>query len=135
MSNFSRRNFLKNSAFFTGAAWLSTAVFGCSSSVKTAKNTSPIQFLHGVASGDPLTDSLILWTKVTTEQEPDSVQLLLEVSASADFSVVQHQQLCLARKEADYSCKVDLTGLLPGRSYYYRFSDSRTMSAVGHAKT
>ncbi|EGM76457.1 phosphodiesterase/alkaline phosphatase D [Rheinheimera sp. A13L] len=135
MSNFSRRSFLKNSAFFTGAAWLSTAVFGCSSSVKTAKNNSPIQFLHGVASGDPLTDRLILWTKVTPEQQPDSVQLLLEVSDSADFSVVQHQQLCLARKEANYSCKVDLIGLLPGRSYYYRFSDSRTVSATGHAKT
>lgn len=135
MSNFSRRNFLKNSAFLTGAAWLSTSVFGCSSSIKTAKNNSPIQFLHGVASGDPLTDRLILWTKVTAEQQPDSVQLLLEVSDSADFSTIQHQQLCLARKEANYSCKVDLTGLLPGRSYYYRFSDSTTMSAVGHGKT
>ncbi|RVT45597.1 alkaline phosphatase [Rheinheimera sediminis] len=135
MSNFSRRDFLKNSAFLTGAAWLSTAVLGCSSSVKTATNPSSIQFLHGVASGDPLADRLILWTKVTAEQEPDSVQLLLEVSDSADFSAIQHQQLCLARKEANYSCKVDLTGLEPGRSYYYRFRDSNTVSAVGHGKT
>ncbi|MBY0417408.1 MAG: PhoD-like phosphatase N-terminal domain-containing protein, partial [Pararheinheimera sp.] len=132
MATLSRRDFLKNSAFLTGAAWLSTSVFGCSSTVKTAKNSSPIQFLHGVACGDPLTDSLILWTKVTPAQQPDAVQLLLEVSESADFSKVQHQELCLARKEADYCCKVDLTGLQPGRSYYYRFSDSNTVSAVGH---
>lgn len=135
MANFSRRDFLKNSAFLTGAAWLSTSVFGCSSTVKAAKNSSPIQFLHGVACGDPLTDSLILWTKVTPAQQPDSVQLLLEVSETADFSAVKHQQLCLARQEADYCCKVDLTGLEPGRSYYYRFSDSNTVSAVGHGKT
>lgn len=135
MANFSRRDFLKNSAFLTGAAWLSTSVFGCSSTVKVAKNSSPIQFLHGVACGDPLTDSLILWTKVTPVQQPDSVQLLLEVSETADFSAVKHQQLCLARQEADYCCKVDLTGLEPGRSYYYRFSDSNTVSAVGHGKT
>ena len=135
MANFSRRDFLKNSAFFTGAAWLSTSVFGCSSTVKVAKNSSPIQFLHGVACGDPLTDSLILWTKVTPAQQPDSVQLLLEVSENADFSTVKHQQLCLARKEADYCCKVDLTGLMPGRSYYYRFSDSTTQSTTGHGKT
>jgi alkaline phosphatase D len=135
MSHFSRRDFIKNSAFFTGAAWLSSSLFGCSSSVSSAKNNSPIQFLHGVASGDPLTDSLILWTKVTPAEQPDSVQLLLEVSEDADFSLVQHQELCLARKEADYCCKVDLTGLQPGRSYYYRFSDSRAMSAVGHGKT
>ncbi|MDF3126815.1 alkaline phosphatase D family protein [Rheinheimera sp. 1928-s] len=135
MANLNRRNFLKNSAFFTGAAWLSSSVFGCSSAVKTAKNSGPIQFLHGVACGDPLTDSLILWTKVTPEQQPDSVQLLLEVSENADFSAVKHQQLCLARKEANYCCKVDLSGLLPGRSYYYRFSDSNTVSAVGHGKT
>lgn len=135
MAHFSRRNFLKNSAFLTGAAWLSSSVFGCSSTVKVAKNNSPIQFLHGVACGDPLTDSLILWTKVSPAQQPDSVQLLLEVSDSADFSAVKHQQLCLARKEADYCCKVDLTGLQPGRSYYYRFSDSNTVSAVGRGKT
>jgi alkaline phosphatase D len=135
MANFSRRDFLKNSAFFTGAAWLSTSVFGCSSTVEKAKNNSPIQFLHGVASGDPLTDGLILWTKVTPAQQPDAVQLLLEVSESADFSKVQHQELCLARQQADYCCKVDLTGLQPGRSYYYRFSDSNTVSAIGHGKT
>jgi len=135
MANFSRRDFLKNSAFLTGAAWLSTSVFGCSSTVKVAKNNSPIQFLHGVACGDPLTDRLILWTKVTPAEQPDALQLLLEVSESADFSMVQHQELCLARKEADYCCKVDLTGLQSGRSYYYRFSDSNTVSAVGHGKT
>lgn len=135
MTNLSRRNFIKNSAFLTGAAWLSSSVFGCSSTGATATNSSAIEFLHGVASGDPLTDSLILWTKVTPAQQVDSVQLLLEVSDSPDFSKVQHQQLCLARKEANYCCKVDLTGLQSGRSYYYRFSDSKTVSAIGHGKT
>lgn len=135
MGNLNRRDFLKNSAFLTGAAWLSTSVFGCSSTVKVANNSSAIQFLHGVACGDPLTDRLILWTKVTPVQQPDAVQLLLEVSETADFSAVKHQQLCLARQEADYCCKVDLMGLEPGRSYYYRFSDSNTVSAVGHGKT
>ncbi len=134
MANLSRRQFLTKSAFLTGAAWLSTSVFGCSTS-KVATNSSPIQFLHGVASGDPLTDRLILWTKVTPAQQPETVQLLLEVSEQPDFSLVQHQQLCLARKEADYCCKVDLTGLKSGRSYYYRFSDSATVSAIGHGKT
>lgn len=135
MTNLSRRNFIKNSAFLTGAAWLSSSVFGCSSTGATATNSSAIEFLHGVASGDPLTDSLILWTKVTPAQQVDAVQLLLEVSDSPDFGKVQHQQLCLARKEANYCCKVDLTGLQPGRSYYYRFSDSNTVSATGHGKT
>lgn len=135
MANLNRRDFLKNTAFLTGAAWLSHAVLGCSSSAPQAKNSSSIEFLHGVACGDPLTDSLILWTKVTPAQQPDLVQLLLEVSETADFSVIKHQQLCLARKEADYCCKVDLTGLKPGRSYYYRFSDRNTVSATGHGKT
>jgi len=135
MANLNRRDFLKNTAFLTGAAWLSHAVLGCSSSAPQAKNSSSIEFLHGVACGDPLTDSLILWTKVTPAQQPDSVQLLLEVSETTDFSAIKHQQLCLARKDADYCCKVDLTGLKPGRSYYYRFSDSNTVSATGHGKT
>jgi alkaline phosphatase D len=135
MANLNRRDFLKNSALLTGAAWLGTSVFGCSSPVKVANNNSAIRFLHGVACGDPLTGRLILWTKVSPAQQPDAVQLLLEVSETADFSKVQHQELCLARQEADYCCKVDLTGLQPGRSYYYRFSDSNTVSIVGHGKT
>ncbi|KKL02117.1 alkaline phosphatase [Rheinheimera mesophila] len=135
MAHLNRRDFLKNSAFLTGAAWLSSSVFGCSSADLQARNAGPIAFLHGVASGDPLADSLILWTKVTPEQQPDAVQLLLEVSERADFSVVQHRQLCLAQRDADYCCKVDLRGLLPGRSYYYRFRDNTTVSATGHGKT
>ena len=135
MAHLNRRDFLKNSAFLTGAAWLSSSVFGCSSADLQARNAGPIAFLHGVASGDPLADSLILWTKVTPEQQPDAVQLLLEVSESADFSVVQHRQLCLAQRDADYCCKVDLRGLLPGRSYYYRFRDNTSVSATGHGKT
>ena len=102
MAHLNRRDFLKNSAFLTGAAWLSSSVFGCSSADLQARNAGPIAFLHGVASGDPLADSLILWTKVTPEQQPDAVQLLLEVSERADFSVVQHRQLCLAQRDADY---------------------------------
>lgn len=135
MAHLNRRDFLKNSAFLTGAAWLSSSVFGCGSADLQARNAGPIAFLHGVASGDPLADSLILWTKVTPEQQPDAVQLLLEVSESADFSVVQHRQLCLAQRDADYCCKVDLRGLLPGRSYYYRFRDNTSVSATGHGKT
>lgn len=135
MTHFSRRDFLKRSALLTGAGWLSTIVYGCSTTGKAPGNTGSIQFLHGVASGDPATDRLILWTKVTPAEQPDSVQLLLEVSEDPDFTQVQHQELCLARKEADYCCKVDLTGLAPGRSYYYRFRDTQSQSATGHAKT
>ena len=41
-------------------------------------------FQHGVASGDPLTDRMILWTRVTTDQ-PGPVDVTWQLALDADF--------------------------------------------------
>jgi alkaline phosphatase D len=44
MANLNRRDFLKNTAFLTGAAWLSHAVLGCSNSAPQAKTVALLSF-------------------------------------------------------------------------------------------
>ncbi|KAI9360356.1 PhoD-like phosphatase-domain-containing protein [Zopfochytrium polystomum] len=98
--------------------------------------TLPVQFLHGVASGDALHDSIILWTKVTpTSNSNDSVTVRFEISDSCsgfDFNLPGSPPLGLGPvlfsgtvvtgPESDFTVKLDITDLTPSTTYYYRFS-------------
>ena len=78
-------------------------------------------FLHGVASGDPLTDRVIIWTRVTpTEQS--SVAVTWEVSRHRNFRTLVCSGIARAEAEHDYTVRVDVDSLHPGSRYYYRFN-------------
>lgn len=91
------------------------------------------QFRHGVASGDPLTDRAIIWTRITTDA----------TAATVRWVVARDPQLrrVVARGETptgawrDYTVKVDVTGLQPGTAYYYRFDVTGGQSPVGRLRT
>lgn len=90
-------------------------------------------FEHGVASGDPLADAVILWTRVSTDA--DAVEVFVEVSEHPDFStrVVATWQEAVA--DRDHCLKVDVEGLSPGTTYYYRFSALGRTSPIGRTRT
>lgn len=92
------------------------------------------RFEHGVASGDPLTDAVILWTRVTPERS-GRVRVAWEVSESEDFSaIVQNGELNTSSRW-DYTVKVDVRGLKAGQTYFYRFRVGESMSPVGRTRT
>ena len=66
-----RRTFLKASAAGFGVAVLSLGLTGCRFDDED-DNFIDVSFNHGVASGDPLADSLILWTRVTPKDPATS---------------------------------------------------------------
>jgi alkaline phosphatase D len=80
--------------------------------------TPLVAFNHGVASGDPAHDRVILWTRVTTTAP---ATLVWEISKTADFAKVVATGNLVAGPERDYTAKVDAGGLKPGQEYYYRF--------------
>lgn len=92
-----------------------------------------VNFIHGVASGDPLPDSVIIWTRVT----PDAA--FPEVAVPVSFGVFEDEALekpvkygqGYALPERDFTVKVNLTGLEANREYYYRFSAKVTSGDVG----
>jgi alkaline phosphatase D len=119
-------------------------LFSCGSRPDSAPFVDPVAsqfdqtlkpFYHGVASGDPLPDRLIIWTRVTPEATTESIPVKWEVSVSEDFSTVMASDTTSARPERDFTVKVDVGGLQPGTTYYYKFNALGATSPVGRTKT
>jgi alkaline phosphatase D len=95
------------------------------------------RFQHGVASGDPLADRLILWTRVTPS-DPSITQLVdVRWRIGVDPQLRRIVSSGTARTSAarDYTVKVDVGGLVPGATYYYAFDAAGEQSAIGRTKT
>jgi alkaline phosphatase D len=93
-------------------------------------------FLHGVASGDPLSDAVILWTRVTLpEGMSGDVAVTWEISRTVDFAVVASMGSFTTSAARDYTVKVDATGLTAATTYYFRFRANGMTSPVGRTRT
>ena len=91
-------------------------------------------FYHGVASGDPLTDAVILWTRVT----PPSLQKVIvtwEISSDKNFSLIIQRDTTSTDSSRDFTVKVDVRNLASGQYYYYRFHALGAYSPTGRTKT
>ena len=138
--DFKRRTLVKALAASSLIPLLGSNLIGCSNSSNNNSNTSdgvssvPADFNHGVASGDPLTDRVILWTRVTPTEE-GQVLVQWEVAEDADFTSVVGQGEGMTSADVDYTVKVDAEGLQPGTSYYYRFMTGDKTSPPGKTRT
>lgn len=104
----------------------------------TARSDYPLggepPFAHGVASGDPLADRVIIWTRHTARgRRPRDVDW--EMAADPDFHDVVVAGRQQATRRRDWTVKVDVTGLQPGTTYFYRFSRRGKVSEVGRTRT
>lgn len=131
---FSRRDFLRFSSIVGGSVVLSTALSG-----RTAFAQSPAlsaaTFEHGVASGDPLADGMILWTRATPQDASKALTLAWELAEDDAFTEVLRSGTAAAEASRDYTLKIDVRDLEPGKTYFYRFRSSDAQSSVGRAKT
>ena len=125
-----RRGFLR----IAGTTYISASLpFAAAAAITPGKT---VRFPQGVASGDPLPDALLLWTRAESEQEGD-IALTLQLSDSPDFSKLVVEEALTAKASQDYTVRARIDGLQAGRHYYYRFlaaqggqsRDGRTMTA------
>ena len=94
-----------------------------------------VSFEHGVASGDPLDDRVILWTRVSPQESQRRVRVRVEVASDEEFRNIVHSSVKSATAESDYTVKIDVEGLSAGTVYYYRFRSGEAESVVGRTKT
>ena len=93
-------------------------------------------FTHGIASGDPLADRVILWTRVLPGSgNTEAVPCTWQVATDATFNTIVASGAGSAAPERDYTVKVDATGLAPGQRYCYRFIAHGVTSPVGCTRT
>jgi alkaline phosphatase D len=90
-------------------------------------------FEHGVASGDPLTDRVMIWTRISGEDGP--VDLTWRVARDLALREVVASGEATAEAEHDHTVHVDVLGLEPGEVYYYGFSVDGQNSPVGRTWT
>lgn len=122
-------------------AGVSTALTGCDTAETggmLSANPSPATgtFSHGIASGDPRADSVILWTRITpTDANGGPVKLLWEISSTEDFLSAEFGGTVMASAATNWTAKVEAKGLEAGKAYYYRFLLGEAPSPVGQTRT
>jgi alkaline phosphatase D len=92
-------------------------------------------FEHGVASGDPLSDAVLLWTRVSPDAAATEVEIFLEVSLAPDFAERVAVGTFTTNADADWTLTVDQLDLSPATTYYYRFSALGRTSPIGRTRT
>jgi alkaline phosphatase D len=101
-------------------------------------------FQLGIASGDPLPDGVVLWTRLAPRPLEEGgkagmpnaqVPVRWEVAEDERFRRVVQRGVTTARPELAHSVHVEVAGLLPGRWYFYRFMAGGETSPVGRTKT
>ena len=95
----------------------------------------PVDFNYGVASGDPLTDRIILWTHAKYQTGSDPVNLIYQVANDTAFSSIVSSGQVTSGAETGFTAKVDALGLSAGKTYFYRFLCGPSISPIGQART
>jgi phosphodiesterase/alkaline phosphatase D-like protein len=127
----------------TRRAAITSALFGGTAACSRAPTLTPYKataaeanavFAHGVASGDPGPDSVVIWTRATVPNSAPT-PVAYDVANDAKFSQVIASGERVAAPENDFTVKVLVEGLAPGRAYHYRFRVGAATSPVGSTRT
>lgn len=137
MTKITRRGLLGAAA--TGTLSVAACATPAPAAPKTAPYAGEVEFLHGVASGDPLADRVILWTRVTPKSGTGPIPVTYEVTDPADPAAPILTGTATASESRDFCVKVDVTGLKPGTAYLYKFKVAteagEIISREGRTKT
>ena len=114
---------------------------------------APAAFGLGVASGDPLSDRVMLWTRLATAPgavgvdgvnlapatpppaADGTVEVAFDVATDEEFTDLVASGIAIATPELGHSVHVDVSGLEPDTWYFYRFRAGDQTSAVGRTRT
>ena len=127
----SRREFLEAAALLG----VSPLVVSVEPFVRLQPEQDRKVFLHGVASGDPLADRVILWTRVSGSTAAARPEVRWELARDREFRQLAASGRITTDAARDFTVKVDAQGLRPGTTYYYRFSANGERSQTGRTRT
>ena len=91
-------------------------------------------FYHGVASGDPTADGVMLWTRVTPPTDA-VIPVTWKVATDAALADVVASGATQTDRSRDYTVRVEVDGLAAGTTYYYGFQALGAASLTGRTRT
>ena len=133
-----RRDFVRLTGSVTGLVALG-ALPACGTERSVAFSSSP--FTLGVASGDPSPDGVVLWSRLARSAlEPvgaldENLGVGWEIAEDDSFRRITQSGSATATPQLGHSVHVEVTGLEPGREYFYRMTTGGQQSPVGRTKT
>ncbi|MEU4498180.1 alkaline phosphatase D family protein [Streptomyces sp. NPDC023998] len=135
----SRRTVVKAAAATAVVAAPALAV--ATTATAASAEEAPV-FLHGTASGDPLPDGVLLWTRITPTPDavpgsgkgPDTA-VSWEVAEDKGFARIVARGSATSKAASDHTVKVDVRGLRQATVYYFRFTAGASVSPVGRTRT
>lgn len=143
---FSRRDVLRL-ATALGIAPVLPTIAGCGDSAVQGSDGSDLPdydydgplgpeglFSHGVASGDPLADAVILWTRLSPD-DGAPLDVYWEVARDPSFVDRVGAGWFVTDGDRDFTVKLDAIGLDAGTTYYYRFRALGRASLIGRTRT
>ncbi|MBN8203719.1 alkaline phosphatase D family protein [Bacillus sp. NTK034] len=139
-----RRSFLSGAgkiAGFSLALAMAQSLGVGNLTVEASPKFSKYPFTLGVASGDPLSDSVVLWTRLAPEpligggMPSHAVPVKWELAADEHFRKVVKRGTEIAVPDLAHSVHVEAEGLMPDTVYYYRFKCGNELSPIGKTKT
>ncbi len=130
----SRREFLRRAGLATAGA---TVLVAGAARRPARADTTLAPFVHGVASGDPLSDRVILWTRVTPPEGHDGspIPVRWSVATDPDLTAVVASGTVAAVAETDWTVKVDPSGLAPDTFHFYGFEALGRASLTARTRT
>ncbi len=139
-SSINRRQLLQAASVVAGLGW---AVAAPGSRILAQARFANNPFTLGVASGDPLPDGVVLWTRLAPNPLGKSGEGLPQGAISVRWVVATDERLTkivqrgtsMAVPELGHSVHVEVSGLEPARVYYYQFRTGSELSPVGRTKT
>ncbi|MFW1995179.1 alkaline phosphatase D family protein [Acinetobacter guillouiae] len=135
-NSISRRELIQKSLASFGALSIPVSLTACGSDNNDSTSpTTKVEFLHGVASGDPLKDRMILWTRITPQDTSLRLEVVWEIATDDKFTQVINTGKVQTASAQDFTVKVDADKLKSGQTYYYRFKFGSVISPVGRTKT
>lgn len=139
-----RRRFLALAGGGTLAAALGAQAYSANRAAWAEPRFPDNPFTLGVASGEPLPDSVILWTRLAPDATaPDgnggmprlNVPVGWQIAEDPAFRRVVRAGIAHATPQLAHSVHVDVRGLRPDRVYWYRFRAGQHVSATGRTRT
>ncbi len=101
---------------------------------RSTVDTSLVPFYHGVASGDPTPNAVIIWTRVTPEVA-GTINGTWRVALDTNFTSIIQSGTFSTDSTTDYCVKIDVIGLQPNTWYFYEFTALGRNSLTGRTKT
>jgi alkaline phosphatase D len=135
----SRRTFLRKFSASAGCFVLSAgsvSLAACQKPSQIEADKSAYAFPHGIASADPKSDAIMLWTRLVGDEGASGIKLNVQIADDEKFKTIRAEKTVTANADADFTVRVFVDGLVANAHYFYRFiAPDGLSSVVGRTRT